>query len=80
MSSVRKTCKGTYEVGKRNRQSFPTLEECKTSCNEDNDCKFIFYKDQTFENCMRYNACDQTRSTAAIGTTYSKERKCPGNI
>ena len=82
MSSLRKTCNGIYELGKSNRKSFPTLEECQTYCNEDNNCKFIFYKESKKsykENCIKYSACDQTRITTFIGTTYSKGKKCPGN-
>ena len=80
MTSARKTCKGIYEVGQNNRMSFPTLEECQTHCNENNNCKFIFYKtSHMYENCLRYSACDQLRITSSIGTTYSKGRNCPGN-
>ena len=83
MLSVKETCGSPYEINKDNRnQNGLGYEGCKNHCNNNNDCKFIFH----FENpnkpadCLIYRACDTTRRTDFVGSTYSKDGNCPGTF
>ena len=50
---------------------------CKKYCNEDDNCKYVFHfpsvESTTQFNCIKYSSCEETRTSAYIGTTYSKE-------
>ena len=82
-SSVKKTCNATFKIGEKGVNM--DYEGCKRYCNEDKDCKFIFLipignHTQLQRNCIKYRSCEDTRIAIFIGTTYSKEYSCPGNI
>ena len=75
-----RTCDGRFKVGvEKGKMDF---EACKRYCNADSHCKFIFHipslvlKDQF--NCIKYQSCEEIRTAAFAGTTYSKDSNCPG--
>ena len=72
------TCANKFEISSYNNLTGITLEECKAHCDQESDCKFFFRQD-TYNFCISYSACDQTRGTTHIGSTYSKEN-CTGNM
>ena len=79
LSSVGETCADKYEIKPRFSNKL-TLEECQSKCNEKNECKFAYFftnKNNNPLNCLRYTGCDETRETAHIGSTYSKDGNCP---
>ena len=85
MVSVRETCGSPYEINKDNRNKNGLgYEGCKKHCNDYNDCKFIFLFENENPNnpadCLIYRACEPTRQTGFIGSTYSKEGNCPGTF
>ena len=79
LSSVGETCADKYEIKPRISNKL-TLEECQNKCNEKSECKFAYFftnKNNNPLNCLIYTGCDETRETAHIGSTYSKQGSCP---
>lgn len=74
-SSVLKTCKENFKIGKiyADEMDFP---KCEKLCNENSDCRFIFLNINR-KSCVMYDSCDSLRTPAFVGTTYGKI-SCPG--
>ena len=72
---MKTTCDGKFKIGVDG--SNMDHDECKKYCNEEENCKYVFHipslenSDQL--NCIKYSSCEGTRTTAYVGTTYSKE-------
>ena len=77
-NSIRKTCdaRGT-------KQSVTSFSDCAKACDEDDYCKFIFHNPAGRPGlpCVIYETCEMFKDTKdAVGSIYSKDGNCPGNI
>ena len=72
-SSIKKTCK-SKEI--KPRIASTRYIECERLCNEDANCKFVFYIPG--RHCIKMSSCSKTRPATSIGSTYSKDGFCPG--
>ena len=72
-SSIQKRCNST-EI--KPRIASTRYIDCERLCNEDDNCKFVFYIPG--RHCLKYPSCFKTQQARNFGSTYSKDGFCPG--
>ena len=73
------TCSKDLELSRTSGQAID-YESCKTSCNKDSDCTFIYYLATSNNICIMYRSCNKTRKPVHGGITSSKHGNCPSKL
>ena len=63
------TCSSEFKVEDPGRMG---LTQCRERCDENQECKFIFFNVK--RGCHFYRSCDNKRSPDIIGHTFKKQK------